>query len=731
MLRPASLTEFAAMKKNIPAPMCRSLSVLLFVCGLSCSVDLAAKEIDRSGYSPDCRIQVTADDSRLIARWPIAAGQEGYLELDLSGRQPLVRELGLTAAGAPATQKLLENADPAFYLTVGSRNVPEGKPAWQKWQVFFDSPAQRPHRAFVSQLNPTLVRITGTAERARISIAELTVGDFRGTLDFEFFAGCDLLQIQAVISTTDDDRAIVYDAALLGDPADGAHFVWRDTRGELRREAVAVSSDDRALTVRGRTLVLENPHGSLALFPPPHQFFFPRDLTDNLRYVWFGRQHLNLSPRFGFGIRNDKTGGGGFVPWFNAPPGTAQRLSMFLLLSGGNGQQAWQQAANYTRGDRFAALDGFRTFTSHWHMAVAVTEMQNIQAGRGGRIPELVQIFKDLGVEIVHLGEFHGDGHQKDAGPLRLEELAMMFQECRRLSDDQLLLLPGEEVNTFLGLQEPGKHPGHWMSFFPKPVYWIMQRTADQPFVEEHPQYGTVYRVGSREDMMRRLVEQQGLVWAAHPRIKASSWTPDIFRQEDFFLADYWLGGAWKAMPADLSSPRLGQRALDLLDDMANWGCRKYVLGEVDVFKIDATHELFGHMNINYLALEQLPRFDDGWATVLDGLRGGKFFTTTGEVLLPRFEIEGRSSGDTLKLGDPNGARLRCELQWTFPLAFAEIVSGDGVQVYRQPISLAHTGPMGQEVLEHRIDLRGRKWVRFEVWDVAANGAFTQPVWIE
>ena len=23
-----------------------------------------------------------------------------------------------------------------------------------------------------------------------------------------------------------------------------------------------------------------------------------------------------------------------------------------------------------------------------------------------------------------------------------------------------------------------------------------------------------------------------------------------------------------------------------------------------------------------------------------------------------------------------------------------------------------------------------RKWVRFEVWDVAANGAFTQPVWL-
>jgi len=27
-------------------------------------------------------------------------------------------------------------------------------------------------------------------------------------------------------------------------------------------------------------------------------------------------------------------------------------------------------------------------------------------------------------------------------------------------------------------------------------------------------------------------------------------------------------------------------------------------------------------------------------------------------------------------------------------------------------------------------DVKGRTWVRFEVWDIAANGAFTQPVWL-
>ena len=29
------------------------------------------------------------------------------------------------------------------------------------------------------------------------------------------------------------------------------------------------------------------------------------------------------------------------------------------------------------------------------------------------------------------------------------------------------------------------------------------------------------------------------------------------------------------------------------------------------------------------------------------------------------------------------------------------------------------------------MDLRGRKWIRLEVWDIAKNGAFTPPVWLE
>ncbi len=136
-------------------------------------------------------------------------------------------------------------------------------------------------------------------------------------------------------------------------------------------------------------------------------------------------------------------------------------------------------------------------------------------------------------------------------------------------------------------------------------------------------------------------------------------------------------------MPADLSPDQLGRRGLDLLDDMANWGQKKYLPGEVDVFKIDHTHELYGHMNVNYIRLDpdRVPRFDESWQPVLDGLRAGRFFVTTGEVLIPEFSVDGLAERQRLSGSSSNEPpEVRFDLAWTFPLRFAEIISGDGSQ---------------------------------------------------
>jgi hypothetical protein len=136
-------------------------------------------------------------------------------------------------------------------------------------------------------------------------------------------------------------------------------------------------------------------------------------------------------------------------------------------------------------------------------------------------------------------------------------------------------------------------------------------------------------------------------------------------------------------------------------------------------------------MNVNYVRLDRLPRFDEGWQPLCDALGAGRFFVTTGEVLLREFRVGGRASGETLALPADARPELIAEFDWTFPLRFAEVISGDGARVYRERIDLSDTGPFGQRRLTLRPALQGRRWVRFEVWDVAANGAFSQPVWLE
>ena len=136
-------------------------------------------------------------------------------------------------------------------------------------------------------------------------------------------------------------------------------------------------------------------------------------------------------------------------------------------------------------------------------------------------------------------------------------------------------------------------------------------------------------------------------------------------------------------------------------------------------------------MNINYLQLDKLPKFEDGWQPVLEAMQSGKFFSGTGEVLLPAFSVNGKGSGEILKVEANGKAEVKVTVDWTFPLNYVEIISGDGENVSREKIDLSDTESFGKKDFQFSINLKGEKWVRLEVWDVAANGAFTQPVWIE
>jgi hypothetical protein len=112
-------------------------------------------------------------------------------------------------------------------------------------------------------------------------------------------------------------------------------------------------------------------------------------------------------------------------------------------------------------------------------------------------------------------------------------------------------------------------------------------------------------------------------------------------------------------------------------------------------------------------------------------MRQGKLFVSTGEVLLPSFTVNGKGAGETIRLPKDGKAAIVLTIDWTFPLTSAEIISGDGQQVFRERIDLTKTRPFGKQTFRFTPTLNGRKWVRVEVWDAAVNGAFTQQVWLE
>jgi hypothetical protein len=94
--------------------------------------------------------------------------------------------------------------------------------------------------------------------------------------------------------------------------------------------------------------------------------------------------------------------------------------------------------------------------------------------------------------------------------------------------------------------------------------------------------------------------------------------------------------------------------------------------------------------------------------------------------------VQGFDSGDSIPANtDLSRLAIETSLEWTYPLSHMTIVSGDGTSVYRDHFDLSATTEFDDTVIRIAADLRGRTWVRLEVWDIARNGAFTQPVWID
>jgi hypothetical protein len=661
---------------------------------------------DISGVRPG-PVTVSASAQTLTVRWPDEVSRMWTAEFSLDSEKPLITTIALEAV------PIVRNAWPQYWATTGKRRGPAG------FDEFFDFPGNHPDgtRRFEGVFRPVNVKARSVGDRVELLFQGLKLGIFEGGIAYTFYPGSRLIHQEAVVSTQEPNTAYLYDTGLrFSAPASGVRpgrrevvspVTYYDTEGKLHTELTS-GPDRRPGYVRYRAIAAKLDGGSMAVFPPPHTYIAPRDYTTNMGYVWFhGWAGRNGRGELGLGVRHPvDEGAGAYYPWINAPPGTVQRLGLFYMLSDGPPDAVLEDVLRFTNRDRFPALPGYKTLTSHWHWGYTI---QALDQGEDW-VPPFTQVLKDMGIDAAITSDFHGDGHPRDLTDLRLEELAAYYRKCRKQSDSRFLLIPSEEGDTILG--------GHWAIAFPKPVYWFMSKATEGPLQRPHTKYGSVYHVGSPDDIIEMVRREHGLLYQTHPRTKSSYGYPDKVRNTNFFQDSHFIGAGWKAMPGDLSTLRQGVRALNLLDDMNNWGLPKILLAETDMFAIDHTSELYAHMNANYVRIAELPIFDN-YGRMLEAVSRGDSFVSMGQVLLPSVEISKTS---------PSAIKAKAAIQWTFPLAFGEIVWGDGKETFTRTFDLTETRPFGSATFEFNTEARNWQWARVAVWDVAGNGAFINPV---
>jgi hypothetical protein len=712
---------------------------------------------DLSGYRPTQGISAAVTQQLLAVTWRGEGSAEVRARFAIASSQPIVSDLAIrSAAGAWAT--LGTNLVPEYRVVTGVRRMSNQQAdplrqagveltpdviAKNRWYAFWDAPLYLPpppsaatkaaaprvlgpprtadeiHRA-AATFNTSSCRVASDGGSLSVVFPGLTMGTFTGDLRFTVYRGTSLIRMDAVAKTNDEWVAYKYDAGLRGFTAAQMRAVhWRDTGGHPQRYAFGGVANETIVPLKAanRVLVAESSSGSIAAFPPPHTFFFTREVDTNLGYVWY--RH-DADGRFAFGVRQaEKEENPQYVEnfaLFNAPPGTLQHMGVYFYVSPGDADAARQSVLAFTHGDTFKAVQGYKTMVNHFHLRFT----DRVRASGSFDTPmQDLAAMKALGLNIIGLSDFHGDLHPNDPGPVRFKDQKDYREATRRASDADFLVTPWEEPSVYFG--------GHYNIMFPRNVYWSKVRQPGQPFAENDPVYGRVYHTGSADDV-QKMMDAEGAYWYhAHPRTKGTTGYPDLIFDKAWTKNDRYLGVAFKpGMGMDLSETRMCEwRCFDVTDTMNNMYARsglqpKYVIADIDTYQKGPEDDLYPNFPVNYLKMDKVPGPDEDWSPVLQALRRGDFFVTTGEILIPKYSVEG--TGDRLTVS--------ADVEWTFPLSFVEVVWGDGTRIDRRVISTTDLPPFGTKHFAIPFDQKGKAWVRFAAWDTAGNGAFTQPRWL-
>src|SRR6185437_2965270 len=273
------------------------LSRMMAAQGLECNFD---------GYKPVEGLRAGMNRGSLEISWQGEAGQELRAAFGVRDGQPLIQQLAARSSGT--WNVLGADLTPEFQVTTARRRISATQrnllkkfgidtPAEEntrKWNTFWDAPLVAPgghdttdlprkadeiRRASASYRSRSC-RVTSIGARVSVSFDGLTLGVFTGGVEFTAYRGSNLLRQEAIAKTEQPSVAYIYKAGLKGFAIDNnTKLVWRDTARQWQQYAFggAPNNEPVNLRARNRLEILDTGRGSLAVFPPPHKFFFARE----------------------------------------------------------------------------------------------------------------------------------------------------------------------------------------------------------------------------------------------------------------------------------------------------------------------------------------------------------------------------------------------------------------------------------------------------------------------
>ncbi len=626
-------------------------------------------------------------------------------------------------------QILSSNLYPTFRVITAKRTkinpqrekaLAEGEELSYQWDTYSDDPFK--HKENVKkadgEFHTTQMEVKKDGNHTIVSFNGLSIGNFAGTCEFHIFAGTNLIRMDACATTEEDGVAYLYHAGLNGFEIGKLYYISPKRREIYENPGLHTNSgpdrDRQRVDARGRVLTMGMQYGSVAVFPSPHRFFWGAQTENIVGYNYYIRQ--SMKDTMELGIRHNMEEENYNVRWpaYNAKPGTVQRMSMFFMATSESAFVTRSMVMKYTNFDHLRALPGYKRLGAHMHVATHAAWIRDPRVQRPWE-----KLTRENGFDIFAPCDFWAEGRNDDNKEGRKKDLERYQMTANTCSTPDYLVVPAEEIADRTGKHELIRY--HCMLFPSKPMLYSRWRDDDQEFAEKLPDGRTYYHLKSAEDFVEMCRREDCFILMPHPDTKANDGLPYDCKDEAWFKDERWFGIGCRQLPADNSVPTMiSGRTERVWNDINNWSDRpKYIISELDTYsKVEESEEdweLYNQTNCTYVKLDKIPE-PDNWQELVDALRAGKHFYSTGEILLESSNIQDGMAEATFN--------------WTYPLTNVQLVYSDGKNVNTVDLPQNSCKNFSAETFQIEFP-KGMKWARVLAIDIAGNSVFGMPVFLQ